>query len=178
MAWKDVVTATNDTLQTSVVLVVAIAGYFKFVRGRVLHEELDPRIEPELVVVSGVKALRVTATIKNTGGYKMEFPLTCTQLVTVHCVDATMWNSARSTGDIIWTGATYNGVDLLRRDGVKFADEVLEPGQTIVRCRLLPIPAGTWVAYRVTLEVDAVARPLRRQGKQLRFETHVILLES
>ena len=150
--WHDVVSSTFDGLRTLVILLVGIAGYVKFLRSRGHHATLDPDIEPELVEVQGAPAMRVTATIKNTGTCRMIFPVTCSQLVRIECVDLATWNAALTQDEIDWSKASSKEVDLLRRNGVKYADEALEPEESVVRCRLLPIPPGAWVAYRVTLD--------------------------
>jgi hypothetical protein len=176
--WDYIATVVNDTVRTLVILVAGAVGYVRFVRGRVAHSNLALSIGSEIIKIRDAKAMKVTVTIKNSGSYRMAFPLTCKQLVKVECASHDLWTKAAPEGEVNWSEAEAQELNLLKVEGVTRADETLEPGEKVIKCRLMPIPQGRWAAYRITLRVSSCARMIWRTKEPLIWETHTIMDES
>lgn len=145
--WSNIVTATAAATQAFAVAVAGGFGYARFIRRRAHHSALDPTLKAELVTISTGRGIRVTAQIANTGSFRMEFPIGCAQLVTLECADQAVWTDGVTNGEVLWTSGTSRFVDLIVEEARRpVKDEALEPGQTIVRERLIPVPPGPWVA--------------------------------
>ena len=54
----------------------------------------------------------------------------------------------------------------------------IEPGEEVKKCRLVPIPRGNWVAYRVTLDVKSCAHMIWTAKEPKSWQTHQIILEQ
>ena len=183
--WDDIVTVVNDCIRTAAILIAGAVGYVRFVRGRVLHSNLAPAIDSEIVRIGNGRAMKVTATIENSGSYLMTFPLTCSQLVRLECVDTAIWKNAAADNKLRWSKATIRETNLLQVEDpslaagefVTLADEKLEPDEQYTQCRLIPIPAGNWVAYRVTLEVSSCPRMIWRTRTPEVWTTDMIMLD-
>ena len=121
--WHDIATVVNETIQTLAILIAGAVGYVRFVRGRVLHANLALSIEPEIIEVMSSKAIRVTATIKNTGTYRMTFPLTCQQLLKVEYLSRDVWTEAVAKKMVNWSEAEGQETNLLKVGDITYADD-------------------------------------------------------
>jgi hypothetical protein len=183
--WDDIATVVNDCIRTAVILIAGAVGYMRFVRGRVLHSNLAPSISSEIVRIGNSRAMKVTVTIENSGSYRMTFPLTCSQMVRLECVDSAMWKHAAASDEVGWSKAAVREINLLRVEDasiasgefVTVADEELEPGEQYTRCRLILIPPGNWAAYRITLEVSSCSRMIWRTRAPEVWKTDMIMLD-
>jgi len=175
--WDDISTVVNASIRTAVVLIAGLVGYARFVRGRVLHSSLAPSLEAEIVEIGGDRAMKVTATIENSGSYRMAFPLNCWQNVKLDCAEDSAWKNALTTNEVIWDESKVPPINLLRVRDITDAGETLEPGEEISKCRIVPIPQGTWVAYRITLQVQSCAQMIWMLREPMIWQAHQILLE-
>ena len=168
-----------DVLRTLALLVAGWFGYVRFLRGRTFHSALDPVLTAELLEIGSGKALRVTAQIENTGSFRMDFPDDCSQELILSCADAPVWVDGVANGEVLWTEGATRFVDLLVEEAQRPERvESLEPGQTVVRDRLVPVPEGEWLAYRVTLKVKCRARLVWRSRSPRTWETHLVVKET
>jgi hypothetical protein len=172
------IAAVNDSIRTAAILVGAAFAYMRFLRGRILHSNLTLSLECQLTRIGSGSAMRVAATILNSGSFRMTFPIDCRQVVAVEAIDQAVWSVATEYGEILWSEGIRREVDLSTDEGVKEIGSELEPGETYETSVLVPLPAGPWIAYRVTLAVDSVPRLIWRTTEPFVWETNEIISEQ
>lgn len=162
--WTEIVVAVNGTITLIAVLVGATVGYLRFLKSRKLHASCGLSLEATLVSVGSGKALRVTISMKNEGTYQLVFPRGCPQLLQISLASEDMARSAlEDTGKIEWGTYIFHQQDILEGDRPSVADDGrLEPGQSYVRCFLIPVPADDAVGYRLQIQVQACPRSVMR----------------
>lgn len=176
--WQSISTVVNDCIRTAVILIAGLIGYARFVRGRVLHSSIAPSIKAEVVDINGNRAMKITAKIENSGSYRMTFPLKCWQNVKLDCADDNAWRRALTADEVVWNEQIAKPINLLHIGDITDAGETLEPGEEVKKCRLIPIPQGDWVAYRVILDIRSCAHMIWTTKEPRNWQTHQIILEQ
>ena len=176
--WSDIADATNNGIQTIAIVGAGILGYARFLRGRVLHSNLDLSLAAQLVEAPFGPAARVTASVRNSGSFKMTFPMDCWVRVTMQCADVVLWEDAMTDGEVQWDAAETRHFELLIDQGVQETREILEPGESFVRTLATPVPTGTWVAYRFILSVKSKAKYILRTDKSGTWTTSTIVVSE
>lgn len=174
-----------------VAVVVAVAAYFRYVRGRVLKPRLSLELAVEVVRVKGSSALRVYTTIHNDGQSGVVLDPCLTQSLAVFLADDAVWHDARRNDDgvVLWFDgyAPHRELEVLEDRGVKpyvvrpFVDTraaggsaiqrevsrvdryVLEPGQRQRRALLVPVADAHAYLLQLTIYACSHAGPLGRR---------------
>lgn len=175
--WVQVPAVIADIV-TALGLVVAGAwSYVRFVRGRTLHASCSLGLSAkQLSMPDGTRALKVTATITNSGGLQVVLPLLSQQLVTVYRCDAALWGNAIKHEDreVVWNAGVIYECNLLKIDGA-YKAKILEPGERLRRYILVPILYDDpCVAYRIYMEVNAVPRLMFRTRPSTKWDTELV----
>lgn len=160
--WTEVVGAINGSLTFIAVIVGAAVGYLRFLKSRKLHASCGLTMDSEVVSIGHGSGLRVSIRITNEGSYQLVFPQSCSQLFQISLATEEMaCRALRDTGEINWRAYIFHQQDILEGDR-PVRDNHLEPGQSFVRCFLIPLPDERAIGYRVHAQVQAHPRSLMR----------------
>lgn len=184
--WATALAAANDAFTVAAIIAGGLFTYFRFVRGRTLHSDLSLTIGAEAVSLANRQALRLKVVLENTGTVLLALPLDCKQTITVNAADTTLWEQITEDGDVRWRSNGGNGVDVVCDNGLRLADQQLEPGESFVNCLLVEVPLESWVACHVSLMVEARPKNLwnrirwisRKNGGDLVWRTGEILVAN
>jgi hypothetical protein len=178
--WSNIATASAAILQAVALVVAGAFGYVRFIRRRVHHASITPEVTVVLTKVDGRKSLKVDTAIKNTGTYMMVFTATCEQLVRLSFLERSKWRTDCHDARLPWTqGPAAMEWDQLVDDyGFKNTTIAIEPGDTLEKSWLVPVPPGDWVAYQVTFDVDACAKKVVTTARQVRWSVADVVMES
>jgi hypothetical protein len=175
-SWTDIVVAVGTAVAGLGVVVGGLFAYFRFVRGRVIHSRCEPRVAPSLVDVHGSPAMLVQVTIANAGTMRLVFSGDCPAMLTVTAATRAMWADALEHGEVLWSEGVAREQDLFVVEKVRDVAEELEPGEQLRRSVLVPLPPGSWWAYRVSLQVDARPQGLFRTLDPFTWKTESLLI--
>lgn len=155
--WTDVVGAINGSLTLIAVIVGGTVGYLRFLKSRKLHASCGLTMDAEVVSIGHGRGLRVSIRMTNEGSYQLVFPQSYPQLLQISLATEEMACLAlRDIGEINWRAYIFHQQDILEGDRpVRDNDSYLEPGQSFVRCFLIPVPDEQAVGYRMQAQVQA-----------------------
>jgi hypothetical protein len=175
--WVEIPAAVNSIIAAAALIVAGCFAYMRFVRGRVLHAACRLKLSTKLLVMADdVRAMVITAIVQNAGSLRLIFPLPLVQSVTIYRADTAIWADAIEWGDVLWTEGLYRKRDILTIEGVEQADYSLEPGESIRRDLLVPLPSDPCMAYRVAMHVEACPQLMWRTRPAQTWETEVVFV--
>lgn len=190
--WLLVVGALAPAVTALVAVAIAVAGYFRYVRGRVLNPRLTLELSGEVVTVKDSPALRVQVTVRNDGQSGVVLDPYFTQSLTVFRADDPVWRDAcrHDDGVVLWFDgvAPHREVEVLEDRGIEpydvrpFGDtpvvaggsarrrevsrvdrHVLEPGERERRALLVPVSDAHAYMLQLTIHACSHAGPLGRR---------------
>lgn len=151
---KSWLSAANDGITALALLAGGAFTYFRFVRGRALHANLDLELAAARQEVAGREALVVDVIIKNTGTMRLSFPLDCDQILTLAPCGKDLWTRKTEDGYVKWHARDCSPpVDVVTENGARLADQMLEPGETFKNTLLVEVADQNWVVCNVALKV-------------------------
>ncbi len=179
--WLSTLGAIAPVVTAIIAVLVGIAGYSKFIRGRTFHPRLTLEIKATASNIGGYSAVLVVLTIKNDGHMGVLLDAGYAQILDIFIADAPVWDDAVASTDgvLLW----YDGVEPHRRidvladpgllshaapsyrgssireglealgelSGVLLYTHTLEPGEQIHRELLVPVSDA--VAYLLELSI-------------------------
>lgn len=152
--WIEVPQAISYVITAAGLIVTGIWAYVRFVRGRVLHPMCQLGLSAKkLDMLDGTAALKVTATISNSGGLRLLFPLSSHQTIRVYRADSVIWNDAFHYGEVLWTEGKFYECDMLTIEGVKRVNRTLDPGGRLRRFLLVPVTDDPCAAYLISMSI-------------------------
>lgn len=106
--WSSIPKAIGPAVTATVAVALAVAGYFKFIRGRTFQPRLTLILDAEVVRLGNKPALRINVAIKNDGLTAVVLDPCYAQRVDVFVADQPVWEDAVSSddGSVLW----YDGV--------------------------------------------------------------------
>lgn len=176
--WGSIAAGTNDGLQAAALVLGGTIGYLRYIRGRLLHASLVLTVEADLVEIAGRDALSVTTGISNAGTLRMGFRPNGEERVTVYCLSEQQWQAEPDGAAEQWTTAAPSVTwdQLIDNDGFKDLTIDYEPGDAVKTTRLVALPPGNWVAYKICFHVDSAARMIARSQRPYRWDTSTLLI--
>jgi hypothetical protein len=151
---KSWLSAANDGITALALLAGGAFTYFRFVRGRALHANLDLELAVVPQEVAGCEALVVDVIIKNTGTMRLSFPLDCDQILTLAPCGNDLWTRKTEDGYVKWREQDCSPpVDVVTENGARLADQMLEPGETFKNTLMVEVEDQNWVVCNVALKV-------------------------
>jgi len=96
MSPGDWISAVQHIVEAFAVLIGGLWAYWKFVRGRTFHHRAELEVEPSLIVDVVPRAVRVNATMKNTGA--ADIPLRAAVVRLAAYTDSGAWKAVESVG--------------------------------------------------------------------------------
>ena len=181
--WSVIPKAVGPAVTAAVALTVTMAGYFRFVRGRVFQPRLTLEIIATTIRIWDAPALLVEINIKNEGQSGLVMDPCFAQSLDVFLADKPVWEDALKdpAGVVLWYdgAAPHRHVDVLQEGGLSGFDVsafrgdadsshwptdhpksmleidgyVLEPGERERRALLIPVSEAG--AYLLQLSVHA-----------------------
>jgi len=153
--WKNLVAVVGT-------LVAGAFTYLKFFRGRTFAPRLELGVKGELLVDGEARCLLATLTLKNVGLSKVELDARVTRL------EVALYE--RGAYEFLYANPPADGAEVVRPAywGEPHPFRVFTPhgwvesGETIADQLLVTIPAGDYLAYRLTFVATAPETELRR----------------
>jgi hypothetical protein len=164
----------NDAAHFAQAVALVIGGfwaYWKFLRGRTFRNRAELRVTASILVANGDAALRVTASMRNTGLSRLPL-LAGEKAVLVDWLPRARWTLSKRS--VYWGNA-----EGLRRV-VVFKDHAeLEPGELIADELLIPVPSPRAdeapMAYRVRIGVSTRRFPARFTDKRRLWSANTVV---
>lgn len=120
--WPTVVAATSATVTAMVAVAAAIAGYFRFLRGRTFKPALHLELSGTLVQLAHRSALEIEMHVRNSGQIGVVLDPCFNQSLAVFIADEVVWNDATThdSGVVLWYDGTapHRQLPALRDDGL------------------------------------------------------------
>jgi hypothetical protein len=107
---------------------------------------------------------------------RLIFSRDCPAPLIVTAATPEMWANALQHGEVRWSQGADRRQDLFVVEKVREHEQELEPGEQMRRARLVPLPPGSWSAYRVTLQVDARPQGIFRTLGAFTWNTESLLM--
>lgn len=120
--WSSIPRAIGPAVTATVAVAAAVAGYFKFIRGRTFQPRLTLILDAEVVRLDTKPALRINVTIKNDGLTAVVLDACYAQRVDVFVADQPVWDDAVGSddGSVLWFDGVlpHRSVDVLSDPGL------------------------------------------------------------
>ena len=150
-------------------------AYVRFVRGRILHASCQLGLSvKKLAMPDDTEALKITATIENSGGLRLVFPASSSQTIAIAEANPAIWEDAVQHGEVLWSEGWWYQTDMLTYEGAKRDLRTLEPGEQIRRFILVPLANRSCTAYRISMYVEACPKLMRRTQRPHYWETELM----
>jgi hypothetical protein len=178
--WVQVPTVINYLITAAGIIIAGAWAYVRFARGRILHATCNLGLNvKQLDMPDGARALKITATITNSGGLRLILPLWSDQLITVYRCDSVLWNDAVNHEDkeVLWSEGKFHECNILELEGVR-RERILEPGERLRRYILVPVVSNPCAAYRIGMSVRAIPKLMWRTQPERMWETEFVFGEK
>lgn len=185
----DVWNSINGTITLMALIIGAGIGLSRFVRRRELRASCDLNLSVEMIDIANKHAIKVDATILNSGHRALLFHHSKTQVISIYSADIYMWEEACTHGrEIMWEfdprveafkfltneSTEFSDMDPRKRRG-RIDENILEPNQRYNLSWVFPIDADI-VAIRVKLNVEADIKGILGKQKHSPWGTQCILV--
>lgn len=173
--WVEVPATISSIITAAGLIVAGTWAYVRFARGRILHASCKLGLSARKLTMYGdTAALKITATIENSGGLRLLFPASSSQTIAISEADPTIWEDAVQNGEVLWSEGRFYRTDILTHEGAKRDLRTLEPGEQMRRFILVPLADHTCTAYRISMYVEARPKLMWRTQAPHYWETELM----
>lgn len=143
---KDFTEALSNVVQVLALIAGGSWAYFKFAKGRTFQESLTPTIAARFALIGEQMFLVVSVQIKNVGLAKVDFNHSGSALILFEY-----------TVPVVEEIHTVADRRLTSFDVFSEKDRYIEPNEIIESQRMISVPGGFEIGYRLELEVISIS---------------------
>jgi hypothetical protein len=142
LAWNQVFDNGEKAAKILAIIIAGVAGYYKFLRGRVFRPRLEMTASSSLFLIGQQQYIKIVATLKNTGASRIIFDLENSAL--------RVFAAPLTTSEIV-DSASWEQIGILNVGG---RHSWIEPAETVYENWLIVLPAkATNPAFRGELRI-------------------------
>lgn len=141
---KDIVGLTEQVMTILAIVLGGAWAYFNFIKGRVYHPRLEPRVSAVLKPGSNFKHVLINAEVKNVGLSNVPIQKEGTA---IRLLALTQENYGKTGWEIDWEDRHLVTLSVFESHGW------IEPGETIREQRLIPLREDGLLALKVELRI-------------------------